>query len=77
MTIETLERAKDIQHQIEVIEDAIDGFKTSKELYFGYEEFSLNSMGSKFAGLPKRCQQPILELLKKELDVLKKELKDL
>lgn len=77
MTIETLERAKDIQHQIEVIEDAIYGYENSKEKYFGFERMSLTNFNNSFVALPERCQQPVLELLKKELDVLKKELKDL
>lgn len=77
MTIETLEKAKDIQHQIEVIGDVIYGCENSRGEYFGFEETSLTSLKNSFVALPERCQQPILELLKKELDALKKELKDL
>ena len=77
MTAETLVKAKEIYCQIECIEDAIYKFESSKKGIFGYETFSDSSFNSSFVSLPERCQEIILEQLKKQLEELKKEFKSL
>lgn len=77
MTLETLEMAKRIANDINVIEEALEQSKRSKECSFGIEKISLHSGSMEFVALPERCKMKIMDLLAKELEVLKKELKDL
>lgn len=77
MTLETLERAKRIANEINVIEEALEQSRYLKECNFGIEKMNLLSGRMEFVVLPERCKKNIVELLGKELEVLKKELKDL
>ena len=77
MTLETLERAKRIANEINVIEEALEQSRYLKEYNFGIEKMNLLSGQLEFIALPERCKKNIAELLGKELEVLKKELQDL
>lgn len=77
MKLETLERAKRIANEINVIEEALEQSRYLKECNFGIEKMNLLSGQMEFVALPERCKKNIVELLGKELEVLKKELKDL
>ena len=77
MKMETLERANRIANEIKVLEEALEQSKYLKECSFGIEKMNLLSGQMEFVALPERCKKNIVELLGKDLEVLKKELKDL
>ena len=77
MKMETLEKANRIANEIKVLEEALEQSKYLKEYIFGIEKMNLLSGQLEFVALPERCKKNIVELLEKDLEVLKKELQDL
>lgn len=77
MKMETLEKANRIANEIKVLEEALEQSRYLKECNFGIEKMNLLSGQMEFIALPERCKKNIVELLGKELEVLKEELQDL
>ena len=77
MKLETLERAKRIANEINVIEEALEQSRYLKECNFGIEKMNLLSGQMEFIALPERCKKNSVVLLAKELEVLKNALDDL